>query len=378
MVFRGTKSFKDATRLNTAAEAIGGYLEGSTYRDHVVFATGCHPSELSQAIRILGELVTTPRYDAIEVERQILREELLEGVDVDGNSVDIDNLSHVQLFGEHGLGQSIEGSQKNLAAVTRAGLEVHRKRHMVGANAVISVAGPVQTESTVELLERAFCKMRAGAPADDTLPPSPNDAPSAMFAYDSASQIDLRLSFRGMSAHEPDYPALVMLGRVLADGLASRMHAELVDRKGLAYALGAGLTTYTDCGLFDFDVAVAPDKAQAALKAILDFARGASRIRYTQDELRRACRRHRYGLEFMRDSAADLTDWHGRAAAFGLEARMASLPEALEAVTPQALRDVARRVFQRRGMAFTAVGPLKKTAWHMLKQHVEDWSPKPA
>src|SRR5690606_33064148 len=56
MVFRGTKSFGDATALNAAAEDFGGYLEGATYRDHVLFATGCHASAVHDAIAILGEL----------------------------------------------------------------------------------------------------------------------------------------------------------------------------------------------------------------------------------------------------------------------------------------------------------------------------------
>jgi predicted Zn-dependent peptidase len=165
-----------------------------------------------------------------------------------------------------------------------------------------------------------------------------------------------------------------MLGRVLADGLSSRMHAELVDRRGLAYVLHAGLTTYGDMGLFEFEAAVAPDRVAEVVRAILEFASAAGRFRYGLDELERVRRRYRYGMEFMAYSAADLASWYGRAALFGVEDEMDSLGTRIQRVTEAELRQAARRVFRRAGLVLTAVGELRRPEWRAVRDVVAEWS----
>jgi predicted Zn-dependent peptidase len=164
-----------------------------------------------------------------------------------------------------------------------------------------------------------------------------------------------------------------MLARILADGLASRMHAELVDRRGLAYALHAGLTTYCDCGLFDFEVSVAPVRAAEAVQGLLDFAMAASRFRFSSEELERTRRRYRYGMEFIHDSPSDLASWYGRATLFGVEQQMVSLGSRIGRMAESEIRQAARRVFQRRGLVVTAVGELARGQWRRVKQVVEAW-----
>jgi predicted Zn-dependent peptidase len=338
-----------------------------------MFATGCHPTALHKAVHILGELVTTPRYGAMEVEREILREELLEGLDGAGRSVDIDTISHRVIFGHHGLGLPIEGTLENLRRTQIKHLEEHRQRYLVGRNAVVCIAGPLDVQRTAAWVHENFAALAQGSAPLCATPADPVDVPQVRYVHDAASQVDIRLSFRGVPVQDPEHPALVMLGRVLADGLASRMHAELVDRRGLAYALHAGPTTYGDCGLFEFEVAVAPEKACAVVQALLDFAKSASRFRFSADELERVLRRYRYGTEFMADSPADLASWYGRAALFGVESEMDSLGAALEQVTQTQIRQVAKRIFCRKGLVVTAVGEFKRGDWRRVRDVVEHW-----
>ncbi|MFC1611305.1 M16 family metallopeptidase [Myxococcota bacterium] len=373
MLFRGTASFADATTLNAAAEEFGGFLEGATYRDHMVFATGCHRSAVGDAIAILGELVQTPRYRAMEIERAILREELLETLDADGRMVDLDNISHRAVFGDHGLGLPIEGTLDNLSRLEVADLEAHRQRHMVGNNSVLSIAGPIDVDRVLRQARRAFKYLPEGRAPLLENPLPPRDTSVLRYVRDASSQVDIRLSFRSVPAHDAQYPALVMVARILADGLASRMHAELVDRRGLAYALHAGLTTYGDCGLFDFEVSVAPDRAAAAVKGILDFARAAGRFRFSADELSRTRRRYRYGIEFMHDSPADLASWYGRATLFGVEREMISLGSHIAQLEESEIRCAARRVFKPAGLVVAAVGELARGEWGRVTRAVKKW-----
>jgi predicted Zn-dependent peptidase len=373
MLFRGTRSYPDATAVNAVAESFGGFLDGATYRDHMMFATGCHPSAVGDAIDVLGELLLAPRYRSIEVERAILREELLETLDASGRMIDLDNIAHRAVFGSHGLGLPIEGTLENLEGIDQRALERHRQEYLVGRNTVVSVAGPIDPVRVAKQVRRSLGVMPAGRSPLFRAPPPAQADPVMCFVRDASSQVDIRLCFRAVPAHDPEYPALVMLARVLADGLASRMHAELVDRRGLAYALHAGLTTYSDCGLFDFEVSVAPDRAAEAVRGILEFAGKAGRFRFTSEELLRVRKRYRYGIEFMRDSAADLASWYGRATLFAVEQQMARLGASFASLQEAALRRAARGVFRRDGLVVAAVGELARGEWRRVKQVVADW-----
>jgi predicted Zn-dependent peptidase len=215
--------------------------------------------------------------------------------------------------------------------------------------------------------------MPAGRAPLISAPPPPRPDPVLRYVRDASSQVDIRLCFRAVPAYDPEYPALVMLARILADGLASRMHAELVDRRGLAYALHAGLTTYADCGLFDFEVSVAPDRAAEAVHGILAFAGKAGRFRFAADELARVRKRYRYGIEFMRDSPADLASWYGRATLFAVEQQMAKLGARFARMQEDALRRAARRVFRREGLVVAAVGELARGEWRRVCRAVDRW-----
>lgn len=373
MLFRGTRSFGDATALNAVAEDFGGYLEGATYRDHLVFATGCHPSAVGDAVSILGEIVQSPRYRSMGVEKDILREELLETVDRDGRMIDLDNITHAAVFGQHGLGLPIEGALPILERLGREDLEAHRKRHLVARNAVVSVAGPVDPESVFLAARRAFGKLPAGE-LPVTVAPRPSRGPVLRYVRNTSSQVDLRLSFWAVPVRDPDYPALVLLARLLADGLASRLHAELVDRQGLAYSLHAGLTTYRDVGMFEFEITVAPDRAADAVTKLLGFAEGAKRMRFTGEELARTLRRYRYGVEFMADDAADLAGWHGRGVLFETEDDVGTLFERLSCLEVADLHRVARKFFTPERLVVTAVGELARGEWKRVRGIVGGWA----
>ncbi|MEM6558546.1 MAG: pitrilysin family protein [Myxococcota bacterium] len=371
MVFRGTESYADATELNAAAEDLGGFLEGATYRDHMILSTGCHPTTVSSAIGILSEIASRPRFRSIEVERSILREELLETLDARGRVVDLDNIAHQSVFGEEGLGLPIEGSSENLARFSVDDLRQHHARWLVGSNCVLSVAGDVEVDEILAQVAQGFASLPEGNRPTDQAPRPAIGKPTVRFVRDSSSQVDIRVSFRGSPVHHPEYPALVMLARLLADGLASRMHAELVDRRGLAYALHAGLTTYADDGLFDFDVSVAPNRASEAMSAILEFAESAKRFRFSRSELERARRRYRYGLAFMEDSAVDLAAWHGRAALFGTATDLDALEHRIARVDESRLRRAARLVFNRSGLVVSAVGELSRGEYRRMRDAIE-------
>lgn len=373
MVFRGSRCHRDATALNAAAEDLGGDLEGATYRDHLLFGTDAHPSRLTDAVEVLADALLYPRYRAFDVERAILREEMLESLDAQGHMVDLDNLAHATIFGHRGLGLPIEGNLSNLEQFETDDLETYRQQRFLASNATVGVAGPLDPERVIETLEKTLGTLPMDPPPPFETARPPTGDPVLRVVRESASQIDIRVSFRAVPVRHARYAEAVLLAGILTDGLASRLHAQLVDRQGLAYALHGGLTTYLDCGLFEFEVSVAPDRGGEALTAILDFARAARRFRYTDEELRRARHRYRCRMEFMQDDPRLLARRHGRALLFGLDQDLDDLEERFAAVDASALRGIARQVFQREGLVVTAAGHLARGQLQRMRNVLGSW-----
>ncbi|MCK5690757.1 insulinase family protein, partial [Myxococcota bacterium] len=238
----------------------------------------------------------------------------------------------------------------------------------------VVVAGNLDADAMLQAVEEDFSSMPRGERASAKKVPPPVKKPILRFVRDASSQIDLRISFRAPALQESSYSAVFMLSRVLADGLASRMYSELVDKRGLAYVLSAGLTTYEEVSLFDFEVSVASDRASELVRALLDFAHRSRRFRYNDEELERVLRRYRYGMEFMSDVPVDLAGWYGRGVLFGMEAETHALESQLLNVDAARLREAARSLFIPEGMVLAASGDLARGEWKKIREAVDEWS----
>src|SRR5262245_2102752 len=109
MVFRGTSSLPTAHDQALAFERLGGTLYAATHVDHGLMSVALPPRNLTPVLDLLGQVTVEPRFSDIEIERGIVREEILEDLDDDGRDIDADNLSRALIYDKHPLGYTITG-----------------------------------------------------------------------------------------------------------------------------------------------------------------------------------------------------------------------------------------------------------------------------
>lgn len=357
MVFRGCEGFEDSTALNGAMEDLGGYLDGFTTRDYSGFQSAVHPRHVGDAADILGAMLRAPAFLDIEIERSIILEELLDALDERGRQIELDAVAHQLAFGEHPLAQTIEGPRKNVRRFTTEDLQSHRARFYGAKNSILCFAGAVDPDACFRHAKRAFGGLFEGRPSAEGRPPKLPATPAASrFVRSDDVQTRCRLSFRATSDSHADYPALVLLRRVLDGGLSARLQVELVEKRGIAYEIGAEIEAYSDCGLFDFELAVAHRKLSYAITELGKVLRTLREDGVGQDELDRVRRRARISLEMGLDAPGELAQWYGANRLFfdpvSPEQRMARL----EQVTQADLRRVAKKYFQPKRLTMAAVG----------------------
>jgi predicted Zn-dependent peptidase len=358
LFFRGSRRYPDSVKMNAAVEAVGGNLNGVTMRDSSFFYTPAHPDGVPVSLAILGDMLSRPRLVQLETEKRIILEEMLDEVDERGRDIDVDNLAKRLVYGAHPLALKIAGTPETVRAMTARQIRSHLERAYVTGNVVVAVAGPVTHDRVVEQVSKAFRHLPRGPQWVETPAPAPpSDGPRVKYVSLEEAQVEFRLGFAAVSDAHPDFAALSLLRRVLDDGLSSRLPFNVVEKRGLAYSIGATLEVFHDTGAFDIDGAAAPNHlakvVEEALRTLATLRAG----RVAPEELRRAKRRHAMHLEFMSDSPADLCGWFGGARLFRQPERVEQRIAEANAVTLADLRRVARRYLVADTLAVVAVGP---------------------
>jgi predicted Zn-dependent peptidase len=360
LFFRGSEGWPDTVAMNAAVESVGGSLNGITARDHGCYFTPIHPGEVGTGLAILGDLLRRPLLREMDVEREVILEEILDEVDADGRDIDPDNLSKRLAFGRHPLGFKIAGTPEIVRRLTEREVRAHHARFYTGANLVLAVAGPVRPgEVTALAAEHLGALPRGRRSVDAPPPPWPAGPTLEVVAHDDA-QAEFSLSFPCPPERDPDYPAHLCIRRILDDGLSSRLPFEIVERRGLAYALHAGIDAFADAGMTVVDGACAPAKLARVLEEVLRVLGNLSSRTVPEEELVRVQRRHRMTLAFSLDSAAELAGWHGSGEVLSAPEGFEERCRRVERVTPADVLRVARQTFRRRNALAVVVGPSRR------------------
>lgn len=372
MFFRGSERYPDTVVMNGLVEDAGGSLNGVTMRDQGFYYTSLHPGQLAVGFEVLGDMLSAPLLRHIDVEREIILEEMQDEVDLQGRDIDVGNLSKQLLFRDHPLGLKIAGTAQTVGAMSVADLRAQHERFYVAENMVVAAAGPVRREQVLELAERAFSRLPRRARPEERLAVPAQPGPGFLFVAHDESQTDLQLSFPSVPEDHPDHLALSLVRAVLDEGLTSWLPLHIVERRGLAYSVHAGLDIFSDLSIFELEATSTPAKVVPVFE---EMARLLARLRaepLSDEELTRLKRRHRIGLELALDDLNTLTGWYGGTELFRKPESFEERLSQLEAVTAEQIREVAGRTFTRDNLYVCAVGPEADRAEAKLARAIED------
>jgi predicted Zn-dependent peptidase len=360
MLFRGTSGHPSAHELNLAIEELGGTFQGSTYVDFTTYDTALPPENVQGGIELLGEMVGAPLFQDIDVEKRIIREEILEGLDDDERDVDIDNVARATMFPGHPLGYKITGPLQNVESFRMEDLTEHQRTFYGAQNMVLCVAGAVTPEPVVRSAHDALGSLPAGRRVPIASPDSDADPQRFVYVYDQGSQTDLRLSFPTFGMRDPRHGALKLLVRLLDDGMSARLHRRICDELGLAYEAFASLDPYEDCGALDFGASVAHDKVPEVLHELLQLAVELRDGEIGNGELERVRNRYLWSLQAMLDDADGLALYFGTTELFELEHSLERTADAIRRVSASDIREVARAVLNPDRAQAACVGVLSE------------------
>ncbi|MEY3030999.1 MAG: hypothetical protein RL058_1362 [Actinomycetota bacterium] len=265
LLFKGTDRLT-ARDISRRVDRVGGDINAYTSKEHTVFHCRVPARHVADSIAILGDVICSPslRADDVESERQVISEEL--AMDDDSpEDVGFREFSSA-LFANHPLGRDTAGERETVAAMTGEQIrQFHRERYLAGSM-VISVAGGVDADSVIAMVEKAFTPVRPGRAT--TAREAPRSIDPGGHLDDDTEQVHLVLGGRAIPRGDADREALDIANHVLGGGLSSRLFDEIRERRGLAYSVFSSVSTFEDCGAWTIYAGSQPATAPAVRELI--------------------------------------------------------------------------------------------------------------
>jgi predicted Zn-dependent peptidase len=362
MLHRGTDRLPTAHAQAVAIEALGGTLDAMTGVDHGTLSLTCPPESFEAAAQLLGEITATPIFSDIDVERGIVREELLEDRDDRGRLIDPDGVARAALFGDHPLGFPIVGTLKTLASFDEPLLRAHHARHYTSATAVLTAAGRLPSRARLEkILGRAFAGHRRGRPVRGPRFRKPSaSGPMLRVVRSPASQVAIRIACLGPGRSHADEAPTELLLRVIDDGTSTRLYETLCDRLGLCYEVSAAWEAYDEVGIFDIAAEAQDDAVPRIVEELLAMMRALATDGPTPAEIDKAIKRSRWLSERAHDQPELAAEELALSALAGTPRTPAEKHKRLASVGADDVRRAARKLFDARRIALALVGPVSR------------------
>jgi predicted Zn-dependent peptidase len=372
LLFRGTARFPSAHELALAFERNGAALSAATAADHSVVGLSAPPATFLEALPWLAEVVIQPLLEGLEIERGIVREEILETLDDAGRVVDASLLLRAQCFPGHPLGWPITGTLGELEHFGVLEARAHHRAHYTAPGTVIAVAGPIDPGEILSAVGACFAGMPAGTPPACR---PPDRAPESRFAYveHPGSQTSLGLGLRAPGIHDRLEPATELLLRVLDDGMSTRLYHRICDERGLCYDVSASYEPYADAGLVEVLAETAHEHAEDLLGELFGILRELRDRGPRPDELEKAQARHRWQLEEMFDDPGAVAEFFALGELSDLPRTPAERLAELDRVTRDELCEAAARTLGGDGLSVVAVGSLSRRTQQAMAALAESW-----
>ena len=276
--------------LHEALGNIGGRLSRDVFTDATVLSITVLERHLVEALDLLVEVATSPRFDDDAIRRvRTLRLSRIAQLRHSGAAV-ADRVFRRGVYSSHPYGHASIGTESGLTAIDQDTLRAFHAAHYVpgcwtvlaggGSDAlrlrevVAGKIGVVPTEPVVS---------RSGV---DTVPSDPKSLPGRLLFVprEGAVQSEIRVGALGISRYVDGYEAVRLMDMVLGGQFESRLNLNLREEKGYTYGVRSSFDARCGRGPFVVQTAVDASVTAEAIKEIIGEIRDIRGRRPVTDE----------------------------------------------------------------------------------------------
>jgi len=254
LLFEGTENIERGAWFKTVSSN-GGTNNANTTQDRTYYYETFPSNNLELGLWMESERMLHPVINQIGVDTQneVVKEEKKSRIDnAPYGKIIYKTGINKHIFKTHPYGNSVIGSMEDLDAAQLSEFKAFFKEFYIPNNAVLVVAGDINTQETKKLVKKYFGDIPKGTPVKRTKIIE-KDITETIRAteHDSNIQIPLKVFvYRTPENTSKDSYVLDMISSILTGGKSSRMYKNLVDTKKMALQVLAFNTSQEDYGTY--------------------------------------------------------------------------------------------------------------------------------
>lgn len=357
MLFKGTQS-RTAKQIAEEIDAVGGQLNAFTTKEYTCFYAKLLSQHYRFGIDLLSDMVLNSVFDPrdIEKEKSVVVEEINSYEDTPDEL--IHDLFVSYLLKNHPLGWNILGTEETISRIDREVIQDFLRHHYTPDNMVFAVAGNIQLDQIVPEIEARFADLK-GKSNNQTHPLPPLE-PGCFEKYKDTEQVHICIGTRGFDRKHPRKYQVFVLDSILGGSVSSRLFQRLREEYGMVYVTGSSHSSYRDTGIFSIYAGTSMKNYEVVSALIREEMHKLKVEIVDEAELTRAKEQIKGNLLLGLESTSNRMS---RLAKMELFQDPLITPEEtvarIDAVTSEAVLEVARELFQEENIVTSAIGPFK-------------------
>ncbi|MDO8625989.1 MAG: pitrilysin family protein [Candidatus Magasanikbacteria bacterium] len=371
MLFKGTSKRPEAIDISRELEAAGAEYNAFTNKDYTGYYVKIAATKQELAFDTIADMIYNSKIEPAEVEKEkgAIVEELR--MYKDNPTMAVDMLFDSVIFGDTPLGWDIGGTPDSVRAITRAELWGYYQEHYSPKNMVLSVAGKIDAKLKKYLNNFLAKPALAGAHTTEYYKKNfskmvwPRKAPAlekrVAVEERKADQAHLILGFPGLPNTSPERYAVALLLNILGGGMSSRLFIEVREKRGLAYMVQAGSSTFRDVGVAYVQAGLDPARLKEALQVIKGELLRIAAEPVTAEELKNAKSCISGAMALSLENSRVQAEWFAKQFLFNakIETPEQVIKKMMEVTTTDVLR-VAKKIFVPEAMRVALIGQINK------------------
>jgi zinc protease len=249
-------------------EALGAQYAAWAQEACVLVSVDAPAGRLPAALSLLAEAVTTPVFEASEVDRHVqlrLADIALEAADPATVAAEV---AAGRLFSpQTRVSRPTGGSEATVSGLTAQSVRDYYQQAFAPDRSTLVITGALTEQEMLSAVDVAFAEWSANATAITEAPrPVPADTPGLVLVdRPGAVQTELVVAQPAIDRSDPRWAAHVVAARAVGGTITSRLDAELRERRGYTYGMRASFQAFSSGGQFVASGAVRTEVSGAAL-----------------------------------------------------------------------------------------------------------------
>lgn len=361
LMFKGTAKRPGTLDISYELDSIGADYNAFTSKEYTGYYVKCASDKINTALDVISDIFQNSKFDAEEMdkERGPIKEEINMYFDTPARHVT--ELFDELIYGDHPLGWNVAGKKEIIDALRRDDIVDYFNAHYFAKSTLVCIAGNITPETAKKKVANYLNNIREA----EIIKPVPalegQNEPRLKIFNKKTDQTHINLGFRAYSRFHPKLEALEAMSFILGSGMSSRLFVEVRQKRGLAYRVGSGTTSYNETGDLSTFAGLNIDNLSEALKVILREHKKLVQEPVSEEELKRTKDYAKGRLAIGLETSDAYASFYGEQEL--LENRMLTPEERLEkvmAVTREDIQKVAKDILKPEKLNLAIVGPFKE------------------